>query len=174
MGEALNDRLRSRATNARANLDPSPSELRHASTGNKRIGVFAAGHNASDTGFDKSLRAWTGLSVMAARLESDVCGRTSRAIRRVAQGDDFSMRATCGTGRADPGDLPVAHDHAADSRVRGRSSESLARLLARKRHPACVIFHGSPLRPRSLTSVSSALMNSSMSRKDLYTEAKRT
>ena len=111
---------------------------------------------------------------MAAGLECDVGRRSASAAAGLGKGHDLGVRPTGLAMVTATDDAPPSYEDTANRGIRRRPAQTLSRLLARDIHPAFVTIHREPPRPRSFTSVSSALMNSSMSRNDLYTDAKRT
>ena len=104
---------------------------------------------------------------MAAGLEGDVGRGAASTATGVCESLYLGVRSTGLAMMAAPHRAPRPYQDATDGGIRRRLAKTLPCLLARNLHPALIDIHWEPLRPRSFTSVSSALMNSSMSRNDL-------
>ena len=100
----------------------------------QRIGIGSRRNGARHTGFDQRARTRTRASVVAARLQRDVDSRAARGLACFRERNHFSMIALRVLMEATTDDAMVAHEDAADCRIRRREADALPR--ERRAQPA--------------------------------------
>ena len=130
---------------ADGHVDSRGTQTREARTRDPRIRVFERRDDARHPGRDQRVGARRGAPVMRAGLERDVRGRAAGAITGSRERAGFGVRASGRLGGALADDLAVAHEHAADPRIRRGTTTGGGAHLQRLRH-RLVVAHGPSLR----------------------------
>jgi hypothetical protein len=126
--------------------DPRVLQPADAPPRDPAVGVVEREHHVLDAGCHERLGARRRVAVVVARLEGDVGGRPTGPVAGGAQRRDLGVRPVrVGTGGALADDLAVAHEHAADPRVRrgidarrlGQGCRPPHQLLVGSAHARC-------------------------------------
>ncbi|CRM03158.1 hypothetical protein [Pseudomonas sp. 31 E 6] len=112
---------------AAANLDPGLGQTLHAAPRHFRVRVLHAGHHARDAGTHQRIGAGRRVAVVAARFERHVHRGATGLVTGGAQGVGFGMRFAGAFVPTFTDHLPIAHDHAAHSRVGVSGVQAVAR-----------------------------------------------
>ena len=131
-----------RLTNADGDVNSCSAEASDAGSTNLVVRIFDANDDASDSGFDDCLGAWTGAARVIARLECAIQRCSLCFCTSETKCSDFCMWST-GFRSCTFEDFSARRDdECTDPRIRSRTQTSVAGDIECPAHVVLVVFHG--------------------------------
>ncbi|MNT16852.1 hypothetical protein D3C72_1519760 [compost metagenome] len=154
-----------------AYVQPGLLQLIQTTTGDLRIRILHRRNHTGNAGGDQCIGTRRRAAMVATRLQRDVSRGTTGFFARHAQRMHFRMGFTGAQMVAFADDFAIAHNHAADVRVRCRSKTPQPRQFEGARHIQFVVMHQSSLSPadgRSLRRIRGYLQSCDKPRQSEY------